>query len=94
MARHSRPVATPAAHSGKGHARIQRPRRSDAGAVQFIGRHGAARFVRGNDAAPPPRAPHRLVEALQDGAAAIPPEPDVPVVEVVIQSVGTGGFRQ
>jgi len=35
-----------------------------------------------------------LVEALQDRAAGIPPEPDVPVVEVVIQSVGTGGFRQ
>jgi len=35
-----------------------------------------------------------LVEALQDRAAGIPPEPEVPVVEVVMQSVGTGGFRQ
>jgi hypothetical protein len=24
----------------------------------------------------------------------IPPEPDVPVVEVVLKSLGTGGFRQ
>jgi hypothetical protein len=35
-----------------------------------------------------------IVERLQDRAAGIPPEPDVPVVEVVIESVGPGGFRQ
>ena len=35
-----------------------------------------------------------LVEALQDRAAGIPPEPDVAVVEVVLQGVGPGGFRQ
>ena len=35
-----------------------------------------------------------LVEALQDRAAGIPPEPEVPVVEVVLKSLGTGGFRQ
>ena len=35
-----------------------------------------------------------LVEALQDRAAGIPPELDVPVVEVVLKSVGPGGFRQ
>ena len=35
-----------------------------------------------------------LVKALQDRAAGIPPEPEVPVVEVGLQSVGTGGFRQ
>jgi len=35
-----------------------------------------------------------LVEALQDRAAGIPSEPDVPVVEVVLRSLGPGGFRQ
>ena len=35
-----------------------------------------------------------LVEALQDRAARIPPEPEVPVVEVVLKTLGTGGFRQ
>jgi hypothetical protein len=35
-----------------------------------------------------------IVERLHDRAAGIPPETDVPVVEVVMQSVGTGGFRQ
>jgi len=41
-----------------------------------------------------PRHLTGLVEALQGRAAGIPPEPDVPVVEVVIHSVETGGFRQ
>jgi len=35
-----------------------------------------------------------LVEALQCRAAGIPPEPDVPVVEVVLHGVGAGRFRQ
>jgi len=35
-----------------------------------------------------------LVEALQDRAAGIPPEPDVPMVEVVLKALGPGGFRQ
>jgi len=35
-----------------------------------------------------------IVERLQDRAAGIPPEPDVPVVELVLQGVGPVGFRQ